>query len=430
MTEETVISVRNLGKKFLIGERRQSYGNLRDSIASVASRITGRTPKKRKPSEFWALRDISFDVKRGEVIGLIGHNGAGKSTLLKILSRITEPTSGYADIRGRVGALLEVGTGFHNELTGRENVYLSGAILGMKKAEIDERFDEIVSFAGVEQFVDTPIKRFSTGMVLRLGFAVAAHMEPDILLVDEVLAVGDIEFQRKCLNKMESTALAGRTVLFVSHNIGSIKELCEKAIVLKEGRIDFQGDVVEGIRHYSQNLMKMSESTESEPNRSGIVSISIDGGGDDSNQVQNTLPFSIRCELQVPKAIKGTGIHCFLEDSEGVQVVHNRFHGFGELDRGRFEIKAEVPPLFLKPGVYTLYLKIVADEVGSEQFRLVRYFSERLVVDVSDGTGIFSGKVRATILPPVEWSISGADSGTAVFSRQSDGVNLHERNSE
>ena len=198
----------------------------------------------------WALKDVSFEIKRGEVVGIIGRNGAGKSTLLKILSRITEPTEGQAAIYGRVGSLLEVGTGFHPELTGRENIYLNGAILGMRRAEIERKFDEIVVFSGVEKFIDTPVKHYSSGMYLRLAFAVAAHLEPEILLVDEVLAVGDAQFQKKCLGKMADVAQAGRTVLFVSHNMGAIHHLCPRSILLEQGRIAMVGATAEVIRHY------------------------------------------------------------------------------------------------------------------------------------------------------------------------------------
>jgi lipopolysaccharide transport system ATP-binding protein len=216
--------------------------------------VAGR-PAGAGTEEFWALKDVSFEVEQGEVVGIIGRNGAGKSTLLKILSRITEPTEGRAVLRGRVGSLLEVGTGFHAELTGRENIYLSGAILGMRKAEIDRKFDEIVAFSGVEKFLDTPAKRYSSGMYVRLGFAVAAHLEPEILVIDEVLAVGDAEFQKRCLGKMSEVAKSGRTVLFVSHNMGAVKTLCERAILIDEGRVIADGSAVDvASRYLSESL--------------------------------------------------------------------------------------------------------------------------------------------------------------------------------
>lgn len=239
---DIAIRVENLSKRYTIGVER--HDTLRDALSNFRLGILDfgrKSPKSKienpKSEAFWALRDVSFEVKRGEVVGVIGRNGAGKSTLLKILSRITEPTSGHAEIHGRVGSLLEVGTGFHPELTGRENIYLNGAILGMKRAEIARKFDEIVAFSEIEKFLDTPVKRYSSGMYVRLAFAVAAHLEPEILLVDEVLAVGDAGFQKKCLGKMGNIAGEGRTVLFVSHNMAAVENLCQYAILLSEGQV-------------------------------------------------------------------------------------------------------------------------------------------------------------------------------------------------
>ncbi len=245
---DPAVRVERLGKKYRIGER-QPYKSLRESITRAVSgrlRGDGRAPRE----TIWALRDVSFEVARGEVIGVIGRNGAGKSTLLKVLARITDPTEGRAEVHGRVGSLLEVGTGFHMELTGRENIYLNGAILGMKRAEIQSKFDEIVAFAEIDQFLDTPVKRFSTGMYLRLAFAVAAHLEPEILLVDEVLAVGDAAFQRKCLGKMGDVASQGRTVLFVSHNIAAMTRLCGRCLWIAKGHVRAIGPQVEIIAGY------------------------------------------------------------------------------------------------------------------------------------------------------------------------------------
>ena len=245
---ETVIRAEGLGKRFRVGER-ERYLALRDLVARMFV-APFRRDRKRQTDFLWALRDVTFDVKQGEVVGLIGRNGAGKSTLLKVLSRITRPTAGYAEIQGRVGSLLEVGTGFHPELTGRENVYLSGAILGMRKSEIVRKFDEIVSFAGVERFIDTPLKYFSTGMQMRLAFAVAAHLEPEILLVDEVLAVGDIEFQKKCLGKMSEVSKGGRTIVFVSHQMNQIRRLCERVLWIDAGAIRMDGAAQEVLAGY------------------------------------------------------------------------------------------------------------------------------------------------------------------------------------
>jgi len=249
------IRVEGLGKMYRIGGRQEAYRTLRDTLTDAFAAPFRRANSLLRGQAYgaaglnetiWALKDVSFEVKHGEVVGIIGRNGAGKSTLLKILSRITEPTEGYADVYGRVGSLLEVGTGFHPELTGRENIYLNGAILGMSRAEIDRKFDEIVAFAEIEKFIDTPVKHYSSGMGLRLGFAVAAHLEPEILVVDEVLAVGDAQFQKKCLGKMSDVAGEGRTVLFVSHNMAAVQQLCTKAMMLRDGQV-WQFGTVQGI---------------------------------------------------------------------------------------------------------------------------------------------------------------------------------------
>jgi len=253
MSNAPVIEVENLGKRYLLGvERGAARASLREALMQKLKaplrwgRATGETT-----GEFWALQEVNFSVQQGEVVGIIGRNGAGKSTLLKILSRITEPTTGRVKLHGRVGSLLEVGTGFHGELSGRENIFLNGAILGMTRAEIQRKFDEIVAFAEVEKFLDTPVKRYSSGMYVRLAFAVAAHLEPEILIVDEVLAVGDQEFQRKCLGKIQSvTRNEGRTVLFVSHNLASVRQLCSRAILLEHGRVACIDQTAEVIRHY------------------------------------------------------------------------------------------------------------------------------------------------------------------------------------
>src|SRR5476651_793756 len=256
---DIAISVENLGKSFKIDHERNGlpgYRTLHDDLINLPRRLLARFGRNGRPTSetFWALKDISFDIKRGEAIGIIGGNGAGKSTLLKILNRITEPTTGGADIYGRVGALLEVGTGFHPELTGRENIFLNGAILGMSRAEVRRRFDEIVAFAGVEKFIDTPVKRYSVGMYARLAFAVAAHLEAEILIIDEVLAVGDAEFQKRCLNRMSEVASSGRTVLFVSHNLGAVSALTRRAIVLRSGQLAFDGPVQAALAHYTANV--------------------------------------------------------------------------------------------------------------------------------------------------------------------------------
>ncbi|MFH7245457.1 MAG: ABC transporter ATP-binding protein [Spirulina sp.] len=265
---DTVIQVENLGKRYILGHQQEGnsrYVALRDVISDGARSVVRRLrhPGKRLPrpnqEEFWALKDVSFEVKQGEVVGIIGRNGAGKSTLLKILSRITEPTEGRIKLRGRVASLLEVGTGFHPELTGRENIFLNGAILGMSRAEINRKFDEIVEFAEVSRFLDTPVKRYSSGMYVRLAFAVAAHLEPEILVVDEVLAVGDAAFQKKCMGKMGNVAQEGRTILFVSHNMSILQELVQKGIWLDDGQIRFSGDIKTAISNYLASGLNFSD---------------------------------------------------------------------------------------------------------------------------------------------------------------------------
>jgi lipopolysaccharide transport system ATP-binding protein len=248
--EEIAIKVVNLSKKYKIGER-VPYKTLREEIIKFFKR-----DRKKENEYIWALKDVSLEIKKGEIVGIIGPNGAGKTTLLKILSRITEPTDGYAEVYGRVGSLLEVGVGFHPELTGRENIYLNGAMLGMSKKEIDKKFDQIVSFAEIEKFIDTPVKHYSSGMYVRLAFSVAAHLEPEILLVDEVLAVGDISFQQKCLGKMDQVTKEGRTVLFVSHNMSAIRSLCKRVIWLENGKIKKEGDANSVTIEYEETFLK------------------------------------------------------------------------------------------------------------------------------------------------------------------------------
>lgn len=263
-----IITVDNLSKRYRIGAAEKGYKTFREAITDWITAPVKNLAKLQRLTKFknnpslsdeedviWALKDVSFEVKQGEVVGIIGLNGAGKTTLLKILSRITEPTIGDVQLYGRVSSLLEVGTGFHPELTGRENIYLNGAILGMRKAEIDSKFDEIVAFAEIEKFLDTPVKRYSSGMYVRLAFAVAAHLEPEILIVDEVLAVGDMAFQKKCLGKMRNVAKSGHTVIFVSHNMGAVSHLCQRGVVLKKGKLDYLGTTAEAIKHYMQTPM-------------------------------------------------------------------------------------------------------------------------------------------------------------------------------
>jgi lipopolysaccharide transport system ATP-binding protein len=281
MSREVAVSADRIGKCFQIGAAQGGYQLLTEKLTE-RFRSGGRRPPSR---EFWALRDVSFEVERGKTLGIIGHNGAGKSTLLKVLSRITPPTEGEARLRGRVGALLEVGTGFHPELTGRENIFLNGSILNMKRREIEAKFDEIVEFADIGPFLDTPVKRYSSGMQMRLAFSVAAHLEPEVLLIDEVLSVGDLAFQEKCLGRMESATEEGRTVIFISHNLASVQTLCDEAIMLSSGRVTARGDVADVVRAYVGDVLSEAERTLAErENRVGdgrlrYTEIRLEGDG-------------------------------------------------------------------------------------------------------------------------------------------------------
>ena len=300
---QPIIQVEDIGKAYRLGEADIRHAMFRDAVLGMMQapfrrlRELGQPPKE--DDQFWAVRNITFDVHPGEVVGIIGRNGAGKSTILKILSRITEPTEGQVTLRGRVASLLEVGTGFHPELTGRENVYLNGAILGMSKAEINRKFDEIVAFAEVEPFLDTPVKRYSSGMYVRLAFAVAAHLEPEILIVDEVLAVGDAEFQRKCLGKMHDVAIGGRTLHFVSHNMNAVERLCSRALVLKKGSLVFAGDVRGAMYRYGTSSGVSSRIDFASKNRDAILrSACISQNGNSTDGLleplaEVTLDFSV-----------------------------------------------------------------------------------------------------------------------------------------
>jgi lipopolysaccharide transport system ATP-binding protein len=314
---ETAIQVKNLSKRYRIGLKEELHDSFIGGMASWIISPLNNFRKLKRLSDFkgsndsediiWALKDISFDVNRGEIIGIIGHNGAGKSTLLKILSRIVEPTSGTATVNGRVSSLLEVGTGFHRELTGRENIYLNGTILGMSKAEIDSKMKEIIEFSEIEKFIDTPVKRYSSGMYVRLAFAVAAHLEPEILIVDEVLAVGDVQFRRKCIGKMSDVAQAGRTVLFVSHNMGAIRKLCTRCILIEDGVIDSIGEVDEIIMKYvNPNLSNMKSSMQlptgdEKAQGRGLRLSFFDNNGNPSTQFRMGERWKIVYEFQMLK---------------------------------------------------------------------------------------------------------------------------------
>jgi lipopolysaccharide transport system ATP-binding protein len=356
---ETIIIVENLGKKYRLRHqaRRQRYVALRDVVTEKFKglfRFRNRRLETPTSEDFWALKDVSFEIKRGEVVGIIGRNGAGKSTLLKLLSRITEPTEGRLTLRGRIASLLEVGTGFHPELTGRENIFLNGAILGMSRAEIKKKFDEIVAFAEVEKFLDTPVKHYSSGMYVRLAFAVAAHLEPEILVVDEVLAVGDAEFQKKCLGKMENVSRTeGRTVLFVSHNMKAIQTLCRTGIVLENGRVKCRSTVEEALRTYSEFAeMHNTARFHVDGSRPCISSVRVDPSELDNGNLIVDIEFRSPFPLSPP--IGGLVV----SSSLGTPVFGSnpRFHrnGFGRPKLSEGVLRMTAANLPVHGGVYKL----------------------------------------------------------------------------
>jgi len=321
------VCVENLSKLYHIGKAQQRHDTLRDALVASLRvplerlRRAGRGPDDAEDT-IWALRDVSFEVHRGEVVGIIGRNGAGKSTLLKILSRITEPTAGRAVIKGRVGSLLEVGTGFHPELTGRENIYLNGAILGMRKVEIGRKFDEIVAFAEIEKFLDTPVKRYSSGMYVRLAFAVAAHLEPEILLVDEVLAVGDASFQKKCLGKMGDVAKEGRTVLFVSHNMAAVRKLCGQAILLTGGRMKTLGEVDEAVTEYESEVLVSQDSRSYPfPVVNHQYGLALESGKADIVRQERHVHLLIEVQLRSQERLSRVGIGIWIYTYDGFPIA-------------------------------------------------------------------------------------------------------------
>ena len=351
---DVAIRCENISKRYRLGTQ-EKYKALRDVIANSFAAPFRRNGSATEDSHIWALDDVSFEIKPGQVVGIIGHNGGGKSTLLKILSRITKPTRGCAEINGRVGALLEVGTGFHAELTGRENIYLNGAILGMAKAEIDRKFDEIVAFAEVEKFIDTPVKRYSSGMYVRLAFGVAAHLETEVLLVDEILAVGDAQFQRKCFAKMNEIGKHGRTILFVSHNMASIRSICEEAIVLDRGRLVAKGEVNEAVDHYLAQVGG-EEDEVVETNSFTVNSVQIKSNH--SPVIKTFDPVEVKVSF-VPKAeVADAGLYVSILTTDMRRLTGLDFKDFATappLKAGEVcELGFAVESLPLLPGVYQL----------------------------------------------------------------------------
>ena len=413
MADDIVIRAEDLGKKYIIGHQadRERYTALRDVIArnargflrSAKDLAAGRPMTEGdEVEEFWALKDLSFEIARGEVVGVIGSNGAGKSTLLKVLSRITEPSEGRVEIKGRVASLLEVGTGFHPELTGRENIFLNGAILGMGHSETRRKFDEIVAFAEVEKFLDTPVKRYSSGMYVRLAFAVAAHLEPEVLIVDEVLAVGDAEFQKKCLGKMSEVAGQGRTVLFVSHNMAAVRDLCRTGIVLQRGRAVFRGPCDEAVATYlrpSRTAVASAPKGRREP--VSILSCGCDIRGIDQ--------ISLLVELEIEAAAASeVEVRLFVRSTAGETPVGmislGGFAGPGvKLAAGRETIRVQADLLSLAQGDYSLTAEVVdlkSGRVGAQPqvmtFRIERspYPSEAIFLKSEWGLGFFRWPAR------------------------------------
>lgn len=369
MKKHTAIRAEGLSKLYRLGER-QAYFSLRESLASGFSRLFRKgqgVPKE----EIWALRDVSFELPSGEVLGVIGRNGAGKSTLLKVLSRITQPTRGRAEIYGRIGSLLEVGTGFHPELTGRENIFLSGAILGMGRKEIHAKFDEIVDFAEVERFIDTPVKRYSSGMYLRLAFAVVAHLEPEILLVDEVLAVGDASFQRKCLARSDEIARGGRTVILVSHNMAAIQRLCTRALILEGGKIAFYGSAEESVRRYLSSstsaIMQWKRSTPSSKN-AFIEALEItDLDNPDRSSLTTASRLMITVAFVISKPTQGLQLSVDILGSLD-EVLFVTLPQDGGLEspsaRGRYRAQILLPPEILMERSYGLRVNLYLPTIG------------------------------------------------------------------
>lgn len=423
---DIVIRAENLSKRYRIGER-QPYLALRDVLARAISAPTHifQAPKPASrldhPSHFWALKDVSFEVRQGEVVGIIGRNGAGKSTLLKILAQVTRPTEGWARVKGRVGTLLEVGTGFHPELTGRENVFLSGAILGMAKKEIERKFDEIVAFAEVETFLDTPLKHYSSGMQMRLAFAVAAHLEPEIILVDEVLAVGDAAFQRKCMGKMSDIAEGGRTVVFVSHSMPAVRRLCQKGILLQAGEKVMEGETDSVVTTYLRQIlgeqnpgMLWREEFNRPEYRSSfrIESVrTVRADGTPTGNFTMDEPIGIEILYHVLKPFESLRFSMHLRTTDDIFVLSSTdadtLSSFGHpRPTGTFISRCWIPMSLLSPRQYVIHLGaylprnvIVADAENIASFQ------------VAETSGPISPKMQGVVSPILEWTCRELSNG-------------------
>lgn len=422
---DLAIKVEQLGKQYHIGRKQAAYRTLRESITDVfvdpfrkaAKLARGQASAAQSLDEsFWALKDVDFEVKRGEVLGVIGRNGAGKSTLLKILTRITEPTVGQAKLRGRVASLLEVGTGFHPELTGRENVFLNGSILGMTRREIQRKFDEIIEFSEIAKFVDTPVKHYSSGMYVRLAFAVAAHLESEILIIDEVLAVGDVGFQRRCLNKIGEVARSGRTVLFVSHNILVVQSLCTTALLLKDGEVKASGEPDSILREYSQAFSDAAQlDVETRADRRGkgqvrLAGVSVHQGGPRGLPLATGAParFAFQLRPHCPSAECSFTIYDYI----GHPIAHfssgPQGAGNGADDEDDFELACEIPSLNLLPGQYRINVAVKTN--GQLQDHLEGAASFEVQSAMLDGRTIRESNGYGSVFLPHRWTAQHAAS--------------------
>jgi len=395
---DIAIRVEHLSKQYEIARAKPSYDTLRDDLSKALNSLVVRKhwSLRRRADTIWAVKDVSFEIKKGDIVGIIGRNGAGKSTLLKLLTRITEPTEGRAEIYGRVGSLLEVGTGFHPELTGRENIYLSGVVLGMKRAELNRKFDEIVAFAEVEQFIDTPVKHYSSGMHVRLAFAVAAHLEMEILLIDEVLAVGDVMFQKKCLGKMSEVAHAGRTILFVSHNMGTVQSLCSRAILMRQGRVILDGSVDDAIRDYLGYLATGGEHAfENNPERSGTGQVRLmharvlDGSNQPVKHLVAGKAASFEFRYRNPAGVRQANVIMTFFNQLGVAATHldMRLTNFVVQDLGaEGTFVCHIPQLPFPLGQYRIALAV---QVNGQNADLI---PNVLVFEIESSAFFLSGR--------------------------------------
>ncbi len=418
---DIAIRAENLSKRYKVGLRRRRHDTLRDQVTEGFEslfRRNGRAASSAESETIWALKDISLEVQEGEILGIVGRNGAGKSTLLKILSRIVEPTGGRAELNGRVGSLLEVGTGFHGDLSGRENTYLNGAILGMKKTEIDRKFDEIIAFAEIEKFVDTPVKRYSSGMYMRLAFAVAAHLEPEILIVDEVLAVGDVAFQKKCLGKMGSVAKDGRTVLFVSHNLPAVVRLCDRAILLDAGKLVLDGPTQKIVSNYLSSGLTSNATKEwtNESTRPGgevarLCAVRVrnkDGYVTDMFDINEPVIVEMEYDVLKPGHILMPNFQMYNDHSIHIFSAHDLDPAWRRRKRpvGRYISSIEIPGHFLSEGQMLMGAGLLTIDPMFSQFYELDAVSFEIVdnMDHDSARGDYEGEMPGVVRPRLEWN--------------------------